>query len=489
MNTPNMFVVSAARTAICTLATRALGVCVCAVTAVMLAGCATLANNRHANVPINAAFAEKAMKGRQDVAGEHAVAFALSGGGMRAAAFSLGAIQALVPAEGDGPDLFDDLSFLSSVSGGSLTAAYTGLYGRKVLTQFRDDVLYRNLERDMRQSLWSPANLMRLLGGGLNDINNMGATLDREVFRGATFADLYRQRRPEVWINASDLYNRTPFPFIPPMFAALCSDLSQLPVSEAVAASMAVPIVFAPIVLKPYPEACADPLPDWMQDPAQRRSAPALVQAFARAARNYRDPQRMRYVKVVDGGVTDNNGLSSLLLANLMSTSPWGPFTQVEALRLKKLLFLVVDAGRPVGGEWAKVPEGPAVMDVAMATTDTATDSATRVATDAFLSLLGDLQRRLVARRCALSRDEVERLIGPSPQWRCDDLEFMVGAVGFDDLDDAQAERMRQMPTRLALPKGDIDAAIAAGKTAVERHPAFQRYRAIRTPETSQQRH
>jgi NTE family protein len=445
-----------------------------------LAGCATLANNQHANVPIDAAFAEQVRQGRQDVTGEHAIAFALSGGGMRAAAFSFGAIQALTPAAGAGPDLFDDLSFLSSVSGGSLTAAYTGLFGRQVLTRFREDVLYRDLERDMRRSLWSPSNLMRLLGGGLNDRSNMAHTLDREVFRGATYADMYRQRRPEVWINASDLYNRTPFPFIPPVFSTLCSDLSKLPISEAVAASMAVPIVFAPIVIKPYPDDCASPLPDWMLDPKTRRSAPALVQAFARAARNYRDPQRMRYVKLVDGGVTDNNGLSSLLLVNLTSASPWGPFTQVEALRLKKLLFLVIDAGRPVGGEWAKAPEGPSVIDVAIATTDTATDSATRVATDAFLGLLGELRRRLVAQRCALGRDEVERSIGPAPTWRCDDLEFMVGAVGFDDLDDADADRMRQMPTRLTLPREDIDAAIAAGKAAIERHPAFQRYRTVR---------
>lgn len=167
-----------------------MSVCAYVVGTLMLAGCATLANNPHGNLPIDSAFGEQIRKGRQDVTGEHAVAFAFSGGGMRAAAFSLGAIQALVPPAGDGPDLFDDLSFLSSVSGGSLTAAYTGLYGRKVLTTFRDDVLYRDLERDLRQSLWSPANLMRLLGGGLNDLSNMGATLDREVFRGATFADL-----------------------------------------------------------------------------------------------------------------------------------------------------------------------------------------------------------------------------------------------------------------------------------------------------------
>ena len=59
---------------------------------------------------------------------------------------------------------------------------------------------------------------------------------------------------PEVWINASDLYNRTPFPFTPAMFEGLCSDISQVQVADAVAASMAVPLVFAPVVMQTYPD-------------------------------------------------------------------------------------------------------------------------------------------------------------------------------------------------------------------------------------------
>ena len=41
----------------------------------------------------------------------------------------------------------------------------------------------------------------------------------------------YQPGKPIVWINASDLYNRTPFLFSPLTFAALCSDLDKLPIS------------------------------------------------------------------------------------------------------------------------------------------------------------------------------------------------------------------------------------------------------------------
>lgn len=57
----------------------------------------------------------------------------------------------------------------------------------------------------MRMSMMSPVNVARLLAGGLNDRSNLAHTLHREVFGQATFAQLQRRGKPEVWINASDL--------------------------------------------------------------------------------------------------------------------------------------------------------------------------------------------------------------------------------------------------------------------------------------------
>jgi NTE family protein len=53
-------------------------------------------------------------------------------------------------------DLLDEVTFISSVSGGSLTAAYYGVYGREGLAHFREDVLLRDFERDLRLSLLRP---------------------------------------------------------------------------------------------------------------------------------------------------------------------------------------------------------------------------------------------------------------------------------------------------------------------------------------------
>ena len=449
----------------------------------VLGGCAAPFGNTPQNPPITPEFVARSAMLR-DAAGENVIAMSLSGGGMRAAAFAFGALQALAaPGEDNtGIDVFDDLTFISSVSGGSLTAAYFGLHGRDAFQTFRRKVLERDLERDMRVSLLSPANLLRLFSGGLNDRSNLAQTLHRDVFGEATFADLQRRRKPEIWINASDLYNRTPFAFIAPVFAALCSDLSKVHVAEAVAASMAVPLVFAPIVLQTHPEQCLTPLPAWAQQDAPGLAGQGLVRATAQALRNYRDPRRMRFVKLVDGGVTDNNGLSSVLIANAVSGTPYGPLEEAEAVRLRRMLFLVVDAGRPPAGDWAQQMEGPSAVDVALAAADTAVDSATRLGADAFARMVEQWRTRIVAYRCALNEAQLQRLLPQRAAWRCDDLQFFVGVIGFDALAPDQAERMKNMPTRLVLPKADIDAAIAAGQEATRASEALRQYLGRRSP-------
>ena len=160
--------------------------------AALLAGCATAFDNQPQNAPISAGFVAQMAQDR-GIVGENTIGLSLSGGGLRAAAFSLGVLQALTEAGAARTDLFDDVAFLSSVSGGSLTAAHVALHGRAGLDTFRARVLDRDLERDLRLNLLWPTNLARLLAGGINDRSNLAATLDADVFGGATFADLYRR--------------------------------------------------------------------------------------------------------------------------------------------------------------------------------------------------------------------------------------------------------------------------------------------------------
>jgi NTE family protein len=441
----------------------------------VLAGCSTVIENQPRNVPLAHGLS---VPPPRDIVTPQVIGLSFSGGGLRASAFAHGVLLYLQDtATGD---VLDDVSFISSVSGGSLTAAYLGLHGRSGLRSFETDVLARDYEARMRMNPWAPENLLRLLSGGVNDRTHLATVLDREVFNGATFGDLYRRGRPDIWINATDLYNRTPFPFIPPLFAAICSDLAALPVAEAVHASMAVPLVFAPVVLQIHAQDCADP-PLIEGAFAERARTSPLLQAANGAVRNYRNPALMRYVKLVDGGVTDNAGLSSILIARAVANTPHGPLTTRDAIQVQRMLFVIVDAGRSPAGSWGMQPDGPGGVDVALAATDSAIDAAARVSVEAFQSAMTRWQDDVIRFRCGLTPQQRAQF-GLAPGWRCDDVRFQVTRISANDLPAERAAEFNAIGTRLTLPPALIERAIAAGRDAARSNALLQQYKAARRP-------
>jgi NTE family protein len=448
---------------------------VCAGVLAVTTGCASVFNE-----PINAPLAagqSAASMLPPDVQGDTAVALAFSGGGTRAAAFAYGVMRGLDRMRGpDGRSHMDRLIFVSGVSGGSVAAAYVGLKGKAALSDFRERFLLRNAEEDLATSV-NLRHLVRGLSGGVNDASRLPVWLDKNLFDNATMGDLQKPGRPVVWINASDLYNRTPFHFSPPVFAALCSDIRGYPLSQAVAASAAVPVAFAPIVLETFPDACTAPLPPWVDrvlaDPGAGAQVGAQVRAFAQALLRYRDPGQVRYVKLVDGGLTDNFGLSGLVIARAIADTPYMPFTPDKAVQLSRLVFVVVNAGRAPEGDWARSVEGPSGAALLTAVTDTAIDSAVRSGFDAFRLSIREWEEATRRWRCRLSAAEAKRL-GAGRNWRCSHLKFEVAEVSFDQLDPARMALVATVPTRFNLPAAQVDMVIDAGTDLVLTHPVFK---------------
>ncbi len=313
-----------------------------------LAGCATVANEPR-NKPVSQ-VAQAAEIGREDTSYDDdlLVAISFSGGGTRAAAFAHGALiefeRTRVPAR-DGPaSLLDKLDFVSGVSGGSVTAAYYGLKKRAALADFREKFLLRNAEEAISTDI-TLSNISKALGGGINDTEKFPRWLDANLFEGATFNAFRVSRRPRIWINASDIYNRTTFVFGATAFRAICSDLNSFSIADAVAASAAVPVLFAPVVIKAYPGQCNSKLPDWIVRARDDHNAPPMLHNFAEAISRY-NAGEVPYIKLLDGGLVDNFGLSGFTIARLSSETPYGPMTQAQAVKLRRALFIVVDAGR-----------------------------------------------------------------------------------------------------------------------------------------------
>src|SRR5262249_33213147 len=156
----------------------------------------------------------------------------------------------------------------------------------------------------------------------------------------------------------------TPFLFSPLTFTALCSDAQAYPLSQAVAASAAVPVAFVPIVLATLPDRCDAPLPPWVERAIADRHAGAQGRAFAPALKRYRDPGQLRYVKLSDGGLTDNFGLSGIVIARAAAEQPYAPLSREKAARLRRIVFIIVNAGVGGGGDWGRTVQGPTGIEM-----------------------------------------------------------------------------------------------------------------------------
>ena len=102
----------------------------------------------------------------------------------------------------------------------------------------------------------------------------------------------------------------------------------------------------------------------------------------------------MKYIKLLDGGLVDNYGLSGITIARAAQGTPYGPLRPEEAVNLRRFLFLVVDAGLGPKGDWSQTLEGPTGKELVGAVIDTIVDANTRSSYQAFEATMRELARR-----------------------------------------------------------------------------------------------
>ena len=175
---------------------------------------------------------------------------AFSGGGTRAAAFSYGLLEALrditFEVEGKPRRLLDEVDVISSVSGGSVTAAAYGLYGDRAFEIFEPAFLKRNVELALLGQVINPLHWPELWSPYFGRSDLAAKYYDKILFKNAWFRDLDHQQQPYLIINGTDIATGTRFSFTQNYFDLLASDLNTYPLSRAVAASSAVPGLLTP---------------------------------------------------------------------------------------------------------------------------------------------------------------------------------------------------------------------------------------------------
>ncbi|HEY5656320.1 MAG TPA: patatin-like phospholipase family protein [Myxococcota bacterium] len=245
--------------------------------------------------------------------GRNVIYLAFSGGGTRAAAFAYGVLEELrdtqITVDGVERRLLDEVDTISGVSGGSFPAAYYGLFGDRLFEEFEPRFLRKNVQAALLLAALRPWNLVGLMTPWLTRSDLASRYYDDRVFEGATFADLARARGMRIHINATDLSSGERFTFNQEVFDLICSDLDVLPISTAVAASSAVPMLLSPITIRNYAGTCGYEPPEWVKRALEGAD---MDERRKRAARNFyamRDAGSKRYIHLVDGGISDNLGL------------------------------------------------------------------------------------------------------------------------------------------------------------------------------------
>ena len=429
----------------------------------LLAACSTTAH-----YPINPQQDEKSTAKeyrfenleKGDSSNSIAMTLFFSGGGTRAAALSHGVLEELAETrvrwEGKDRVLLDEVDVISSVSGGSITAAHYGLKKKRHFAEFPEKFLYKDYQNNIKDKILSLEILTQLWSPTYGRIEIVANKFNHSLFQGASFGDLAKQgKRPYLIINSTDMSTGARFPFTQEQFDLICADLNAFPLARAVAASAAVPVVFSPLTLKNYASRC-----DNATQKEVRRDWPNLPprqQLRLRELRSYLDDQQRPYLHLVDGGLVDNIGIGGSLDNAIFSGSAANLARMTGFGNLRKVVFVVVSAETDPSLEADLSDQVPSVRRVAMAMAD--------------IPINHNSLESLILFRETLKRwkQEVQKKFGR-------DLDFYLIEVALRDIaDNAERERFRAIPTSLSLPKEDVDRLRQLGRRTLRESPEMQR--------------
>lgn len=442
--------------------------------AVLLSACSSL--TPWINEPLSTA--EQAAEPRKAALQEMAardpsmlVAVTLSGGGARAAAFGFGVLTAMQQAryqwKGRDTTLLNATDVISGVSGGSIVAAYFAAYGIEGLPRFEEAFLRQNFQNSLIRLALEPGNLVDLTSPWVGRSHLLARRLDA-LYGGMTFGDIERRpRHPQLFITATDMSLGTGFEFTWDQFSLICSNLSSVPLSFAVASSSAVPLLLSPMTLRNYADSCKDS--DGRSTVALASQSPTRAAGFRARLyraheRTYLDAQAKPYIHLVDGGLADNLGVQRLLDRTL-GGGLRSAFTEVHVPpgTIEKLVLITINSERDPSmniDQTDTVPSVGQVVDTLLFGTGA---RATQETQEYLKDTIDQWRQALQSRAPGLSES-----FAPGAQ-------IHVVQVNLRDVPDQAARRpLLQVPTAFSISSDEVSALIEAGASVLHNSKEFR---------------
>ncbi|MCC6142833.1 MAG: patatin-like phospholipase family protein [Candidatus Hydrogenedentes bacterium] len=452
-----------------------------AFTLVVLVGCNTIPVQ---NKPMDRFVADGGYRFANIAPGENnsdslLMILTFSGGGTRAAAFCYGVLEKLRDTEitwdGQQRRLLDEVDIISSVSGGSLPAAYFGLFGDQIFDEFPDKVLYNDIQGSLIKEVLTPLNWPKLVSPLYGRSDMLGDGFSREIFEEKTFADMInRNQRPFVVINATDADLGCRFDFTQRQFDLLYSDLSSYPVGNAVAASASFPGLLAPMTLNNYPKEADYVAPQWLTEELENKNVGTLKYRYALEAETYLKPGR-RYVHLCDGGVSDNLGLLPVLQILAGGFPGDVANTPLKSTATKKVVIITVNAKPAIKKSGLDVKDpGLGLFRVL----GLATSAPLGNFTDAELALMRSRVSQSARERQL--RDRIADLYGEDavtehfPELADNHIAYAFVEVDFERIaDEAERDYLNDIPTAFKLEREQIDRLRSAAAKVLDTNPEF----------------
>ncbi|WP_230626040.1 patatin-like phospholipase family protein [Cupriavidus necator] len=407
---------------------------------------------------------------------------AFSGGGTRAAAFSYGVLEFLHNTEAVGPTgkksrLLDHIDVITGVSGGSFTALAYGLYGDKLFDDYEQRFLKRDVQGEIIYRTLNPSYWPSLWSSGWGRSELAADLYDEILFHGATFGDLNRRDGPFIVASATDISTGARLPFTQTMFDVLCSDLNAVRLSRAAAASSAVPVVLTPVTLNNYGGTCGNAAPAWIKpfiDASDRPRPAARATRHLGEAAEFGDSINRPYIHIVDGGVSDNLGMRSVLdsLEIMETLHLIGQPSPLDHAR--RIVVFVVNSLSTPRTSWDKSESPPGTLEILLKASGVPIDHYSYEATE----LLKDTQShwqsmRRVRQSSAFSANKDATV---ASALRTPDVTIYAIDVSFAQLaDKAEQDYLNELPTSFALPADAVDRLRAAAGKIIMVSPDFQR--------------
>jgi NTE family protein len=443
----------------------------------LLSGCATTypVNPPLAHVDPDTAYTFQNVVEQSDKGSEVLVMLAFSGGGTRAAAFSYGVLKELsethVERGGASYRLSDEVDIITSVSGGSFTAAYFGLYGDRMFEDYEQVFLRRNVQGELTRQVINPINWFRLLSPTYTRADMATELYDETIFNHADFSDLIDAHGPFVVINATEMTLGIRFQFTQNYANIICSDLSKLPVARAVTASSAVPVLFSPITLVNRAGECGWERSAWARKALESPERTSRLYNLASNVAALEDREERPYLHLFDGGLADNLGLRAMLDGVLRYNGIDEALTALKMENTRRVVVILVNAETALDAESSRSLQTPTFSASITAATSV---PLVRYSFETVALLKDRLEQ--------WEQDSYEAACGPDSgsggreDGDCSGVDFNFIEINFSEHPDPEErDYLKRLPTSFVLTNDAVDRLIAAGRQILRNDSDFQR--------------